>query len=583
MRNIQLQPTQVQNITTTGAKKGVNLRDNPQMINVDFAQVIENYQALADGRLIKTKGLRLHRNLGSEVVNLYEKWDDWLLVYSQGTTLYILDERDDTTYTVKDDFAESRIKGVRYGEYFFTGSNDTQLTRVEKRINYSNLVGTINVGDSVIDADTNQRIAEVLETGSGYVVVKDFSTTSPASASSLEIGSATCDLDSYEYFPASISNAPEVEAINLIATRLYVGSGNTVYFSEVDAGSNPPFDTWSTSTSADGSGSISFKRAGRVKSIEPLGQYIVVFQEKGKFAFEHRTIDSNGTLKRVDISNVNRLDDGGSTATVSTPQGIFYLNEAGLWQLITLGVKNTPFTEQDIELSQLLGAEYFDKVNLSSDPSIFYDAASQTVFLSLANDSTVNNELLAYRTEFKSFTTITNWSIQTFYIDGRDFYGTSSVDGKVYKLFTSHDNDGIGIRSIYKQEIQTGDLTTRKDLIGVAIGANISEDSNITVSFDIHDEDGQLIENVVRLEIDETYKLSNLEGYYELGYGGAWGGKSESSKLIPVLLDSNAQYRNYTRLILKIEDFSKAQHEINYVRLIWREKSPVTKRQITKL
>lgn len=583
MKFTELKPLRAQTITTTGSKKGVNLRDNPQMINVDFAQSIENFQTLADGRLVKVKGLRGFQNLGSDPVKLYEKWDDWLTVYSQGTTVYILDSRDDTTYTVRENLAETYINGVRYGEYFFIGSNDSQLTRVEKRINYSNLVGTINDGDYIIDDDTNQYLGEVLKAESGYVVIKDTSTLSPSGSTNLRIGSATCTLDAFEYFSASITNAPSVETMNIIGTRLYIGSRNTVYFSKVDDGTNPPFSNWTQGTQADQAGQISFKRAGRVVAIAPLGQFIVVFQEKGKFAFEHKTIDSNGTLKRIDTSNINRLDDGGSTAVVTTPQGIFYLNESGLWQLTTLGVQNTPYTEQDVELSLLLGSEYFDKINLDARPDIMYDAGTQTIFVTYALDSEVNNEVLAYRTEFRSITFIKNWNIQRFYVDGRNFYGASSVDGNVYQLFKGYEVNGLGIRSRYVQEIQTGDLTTRKDLLAIELGVNLSDASDLKVSFDIHDENGQLVENIVRLEIDNSYNLIDLKGYYEQGFGGAWGGVEEGSQLIPQILDSNVRIRNYQRLILKIEDSSKAPCEINYLRLKWREKSQIRKRKITKV
>lgn len=583
MKFQQLAPTQAQSITTTGSKKGVNLRDNPQMINVDFAQAIENFQTLADGRLIKVKGLREYQDLGSSSAKLYKKWDDWLTVYSQGTTVYVLDSRDNSTTEVRNALNNSNVKGVRYGEYFFIGSKDSQLSRIEKRINFSNLVGTINVGDSVIDDITNNKIGTVIDIQSGYFVIKDTESLHPSTATTLRVGTATCDLDSFEYTSASISNAPEAAALSIIGTRLYAGADSTVYFSEVDNGTNPPFTDWATGTEADAAGTISFKRAGDVIAIAPLGQFIVVFQENGKFAFEHQTIDSNGTLKRVDISKVNRLDDGGSNAVINTPQGIFYFNEAGLWQLTTLGVENTPFTEQDVELSLLLGPEYFNKINLHAQPDIMYDAGSQTIFLSYANNSETNNEIIAYRTEFKSIAFIKNWSIQTFYVDGRDFYGTSSVNGNVFELFKGYEVDDLGIRSRYIQEIQTGDLTTRKDLLAIELGCNLSEDSDLKISFDIHDEDGRLVENIVQLDVNNSYNLIDLEGHYTQGFGGAWGGVEESSQLIPQILDSNVRIRNYQRLILKIEDFSKAPCEINYLRLKWREKSQIKKRKITKV
>jgi len=371
-----------------------------------------------------------------------------------------------------------------------------------------------------------------------------------------------------------------------IGARMYIGAGSTVWFSRVDAGDNPPFENWGsggTGSPADGEGQISFKRADKVRAIKALGQYIVVYQDDGKFAFEHQTIDSNGTLKRVDISNVSRIDPGGSRAVVNTPSGHYYLNEAGLWNLITLGVKDTPFSEQDIKLSNLLGADFFRDVDFeNAQPDIFYDAGTTTIFVTFGKDSQLNNKMLAYNLETQGYSFLDGWAIGKFLLKGQEFYGTSSADGKVFRLFNGYSLNGLPITSVYEQEIQTGDLITRKDLLGLTIQALLDEGTSVNIYFDIYNEDGQLVKNIVQLCVEPHIDLSTIEGWNELGFGGGWGGLDENISLIPTLSDSRVKIRNYQRLILRIEETSKLPHQINYVRVNWKEKSVITKRRVIK-
>lgn len=585
MRPLQLNTPRKTQITSTGARKGVNRRDFSQMLNVEYAQFIRNCRPLADGRLVKVEGFKTVKDYGQTKLGLYDKWGDFKTIYSQGNTLYLHDSRDDSTRVIKDDFRNSKIKGLSYGEYFFFGTKEDVLLRMECRLNITNKSGAIEDGAIIYVFEGSNRVpyAKVSSSTGSHIVLKEERNKVFSAGQQIEFtNGTTCEVVDVEYFLDRPNNSPYVDCMNLVKARLYVGEGDVVHFSNVDS-ENPPFDKWATTTLSDGAGEISYKKARNVVAILPLNNGIIVFQDEGKFAFRHETIESIGELKRVDISDVNRIDPGGSRACVSTPKGIFYMNESGLWNLITLGVNNSPYTEQDNKLSQLLEKDFFYDVDLDSEPDMFYDAGNETIFITLAKKSSVNNLILAYDINTGAIIEITNWNIGSFYIDGQNFYGTSSLNGKLFKLFEGYSNDGLPISTYYEQEIQSGDLTSRKTLTATVLQASLHKFGNLEISFDIYNQHGKREENVVRLQIVPEAIQPDMKGWNVLPFNGAWGGIDNLTELIPTLCDSNKKIRNAQRIILKISESSKHPYEINYITFEIIEGNRIRKRKITSL
>lgn len=585
MRPLRLNTPRKAQITSTGARKGINRRDFSQMLNVEYAQQIQNCRPLADGRLVKVEGYKTVKDFGQTKLGLYDQWGEYKTIYSQGTSLFLHDSRDNTTRIIKDDFRSSKIKGLPYGEYYFVGSDEDVLLRMECRLNVTNKIGSIEDGAIVYVFEGSNRVpyAKVSSSGGSHIVLKEERDKVFIPGQQIEFtNGTTCEVVGIEYYLDRPNNSPYVDCINLVKARLYVGEGDVVHFSNVDS-ENPPFDKWAATTLADGAGEISYKKAREVVAILPLNNGIIVFQKEGKFAFRHETIDSIGELKRVDISDVNRIDPGGSRACVSTPKGIFYLNESGLWNLITLGINNSPYTEQDNKLSQLLEKDFFFDVDFDSEPDMFYDAGNETIFITLAKKSKVNNLIIAYDTNTGAITEITNWNIGSFFLNGQNFFGTSSLNGKLFKLFDGYSNDGLPINTYYEQEIQLGDLTSRKTLTTTVIQASLHKNTKLEVSFDIYNQHGKREENVVRLLVVPEQTETDMKGWNVLPFNGAWGGVDKLTELISTLCDSNKKIRNAQRIILKISESSRHPYEINYITFEIMEGNRIRKRKITSL
>ncbi|GAH24003.1 unnamed protein product, partial [marine sediment metagenome] len=77
----------------------------------------------------------------------------------------------------------------------------------------------------------------------------------------------------------------------------------------------------------------------------------------GFFAWLINTIDSAGTLKKVEIIQNYTEDYGGARGAIETPHGIYYLNEAGLWQMVAVGQTDVPMSRQQVLTSTLLKGE----------------------------------------------------------------------------------------------------------------------------------------------------------------------------------------------------------------------------------
>ena len=141
-------------------------------------------------------------------------------------------------------------------------------------------------------------------------------------------GSATSN-GALTYTYAAISAAPYARHLKVVDTRLVAGdlrdNRAAVKYCDVDDGTNPPFTTWTVGTGATQSGLMSYRNAGTVNVIENLGNVIIVGADEGKWAFTIDTIDSAGTLSKVDNTVMYRLDAGMKSA-LQTDEGLFYVN-----------------------------------------------------------------------------------------------------------------------------------------------------------------------------------------------------------------------------------------------------------------
>lgn len=580
-------------VVTGLASKGVNLRDLPQLIKPDYAQRIENYFVRSEGRLVMRKGQTEFFSVAGTVgANLNASWtnDEW--VFGYGTTVAIYNRSTGLVTNVKTDFVTSDpFSGERYGDYFLVCNGGNRVGRISKTLNFDAQTANFTVNE-MITGGTSGAMAVILEQsdagatgtltlGSIVGVFQDNEIITGSSGGSATVNGAL------GYTFAEIAGAPKAKVLKVIGARLFAGNleGNPggVAYSDYDTGTNPPFNDWTVGILADDPGLVSYKNIGGVNSIVEFGQFVVVFGDFGKFAFYINVIDSAGSLTKVDVFQLSRLDQGGATGAINTARGLFYLNESGLRQLLNLGNQALPLSDSEFNATLLLGPEYFVNVDQSS-ADITFDERQNLVFVTYANDSAVNNEILAYDPDAGTITFVTGWNINRFYNNNGEIYGSDSTEPTIYKLFEGYTDDGAPIGTYFQQELDIGGLETIKDALTMWCQGKLSRSSSITLSFDKYDKTGVLDQNVAQY----TWNLENGRslgvGYDEFGYDEAsYDGDLDLLGLFDSFEGINLRLRNIQRLVLKISCSDKVPHQINWVKIQSRVKRTARRRGLSRI
>jgi len=506
--------------TTLMGSKGENIRDLPQLLNPEFAQVIKNYLVTAEGRLEKRGGLsKIFEVAGTDPVTMLEKWTDDIYIFGYATTVSAYTKSTDTITPIKTDFtANLGFFGARYGSYFFVSNGINGIWRIDDTLTEAHVVA------------------------------------SPAVATYLRV----------------------------VGNRLYCAVNDSIYYSEVDDGSDPPFDGWTVDTTATGAGIVSYRNGQTVRSIHAFGPDIFALADDGKWAFRIDQIDSSGTISKVDITTMYRVDSGGSRASESTTEGIFYVNESGLWQLVQIGSMDLPQSDQEANVSILLGAEFFDGLDLSNADMV-YDARRRIILITCAKDSSTNNYVIAYNVDHKSFVEFSGWTINRFMSDDGVVYGGSSTSTKVYELFQGFDDDGQLIGTEFRQELKLGDLFTRQFLKGCYVQGYLSPSTEISVRFDIYDVTGKPVNDKLRFLWTAQRSKLGEDGWGTAAWGtSGWGGDIDYSNLVESFDGCRPFIRNFQRVILHITCSDKLPHAVNWVSLESQVKAPIRRRKMIK-
>tara|TARA_R100000656_G_scaffold61465_1_gene47461 strand:+ start:750 stop:2543 length:1794 start_codon:yes stop_codon:yes gene_type:complete len=585
-------PTQA---TTFMGAKGVNGRDLPQLLDPSMALTIDNYLVTADGQLAKRKGqLEEFSVAGTDPITMIIEWDadTWIFAYAFKVAAYTLST--DTVTDIKTDFTvNDTFSGQRYGGYFFVSNGNNGIVRISRTIDYGTQTANFTVGARITGA-TSGATATILEDSdggaTGTLTIGNITGTFQSGEIITDNGSPTGSATTtsvVEFVDTVISAAPKAKVLKVIGARLFAGNIEqdeaSVAYSGIDDGSNPPFDNWTVAAAADDPGLASYRNAGTVNAIDTVGEFVVVFSEKGKWAFYINTVDSAGTLTKIDVFQMTRIDFGGSRATISTNQGLFYANEAGLWQLVSVGQQNIKFSDQEALTSVLLGDKFFDNVDLSN-AAIEYDAKARNILLSIAKNSDTNNLILVYNIDTKAFSTISAWNINRFMNIDQVIYGGSATSTKVDKLFIGTTDNGASIGTNFLQELQLGNLETKQMLLGCYIQGFLSASSDITVRFDIYDITGKPIKDKLRFSWTAQRSENGFDGYGTANWGiSSWGGDVDFANLIESFDGCRPFIRNFQRVRVHITSGDKLQHVINWVSLEAKVKSKIRRRKMTAL
>jgi len=525
---LQPQGTKVYTQLSTMGNKGLNLEGLPEMMKLDYAKKIVNYIPYPYGAGLRGGIEKIFESAGGEVITMLEWWTTDIIIFGYDTTVARYTISTDSIDVLKSDFsANEGFNGLKYGDYFFV-CNGYQGDRIHR-------------------------------------------------------------MDLTTFTLVEVAAAPACDTLIAIGPRLYAGATDEGYelvkYSEVDDGTNPPFTGWTDGTSSIEAGTISFKNAGRVRSIAPLGENVVVFSDDGYFAFRIDTIDSAGVLKKVDITQDYTIDFGGARGAITTPKGIFYLNEGGLWQLVQVGQTDVPYSKQKILTSVLLTDEYFDDVDFSQT-DIAWDNSRKLCLVTYAKDSESNNKILGYKDseEVKGLFEIDGWSINRFMTFGDSLYGCSSVNGDVYKCFSGWNDNGLEIGATYTQELPLGSLMNKHRLQNFYSKGFLSDDTEININFDIYDRDGAPYSGKGVFQWT-TQRNDNLQdGWGTASWGqSSWGGDYDLASMVESFDGCKPRIRNAQRVSVRFTSSNLTPHIINWFSADIETKARIRRRKQAKI
>ncbi len=551
-----------------------------------------------NGQLMKRKGLSEIQEL-VQTASMIESYTDDIWFFAYGTTLIAWDRTADTLTTIKSNFAiNNGFQGLRYGDYFLIVNGRDPLCRMSRTINYDAQTAEFTVG-KIVTGQTSGATGIILQdaaTGgvTGTITLGDIEGTFIDNELLVDNntipGSATSN-GAVQFSADFVNGSPIAGVIALIETRLFLGrlrdDPAAVAYSAIDTGANPPFTDWTVSTSQTGAGRVNYRNAGAVQAIQPLGQNIVVLAERGKFAFFINQLDSGGSIKKTDNFVQTRLDFGAAPNAISTDKGLFYANKAGLWQLVSVGQDNVPFSEQEFLASILLGPAFFADLNLS-DADIIYDSVNNIIMLTCAKYSAINNLVIVYNTETKAVTQFEGWNIKRWLNLNQEIYALSSVNGKVFKCFEGFDDNGLPIGTEYTQEINLSPMYFRSTLQEFYCQGWLSEDTDLTIDFSIYTPEGCLERNKKQYQWNASdCGTAPTGGWGAAGFGSEpWGSNGMDSDFADTISSFNGirpWIRNFQRVIVSFVGGDKLPHTINWFTIGAKTKVPIRIRNLTSI
>lgn len=449
-------------------------------------------------------------------------------------------------------------------EIEWTSSSSENILRQIAVSSYDNTTGKISTQSSIGDVS----IANEIEDGSTiYRIVKVNSGTGeiwldapfPSSLSS------TVDVVNYwarinrfilrkqlddQLVSGQLTNSPFCKVITVYKDRLVAGNirgdETNVKWAEqytIDS-TGVPFITWSSVNVpiyfTDPYG-VRISDLGDVQEFTRLGTQLVTFFENGKSGIRIVLAGDSPNFTQ-DIQIDFQTPDSGGFRAISTSQGVFYVNESGLWQMFSGGRTNQPFSEQENNNSRILGEDFVQGIDFSNAHLIYHQ--EKELILVTCKDGASNDVVLWYNLENKSFGKITGWNVSRFMRISNAYYGADDTKTQVNTLLTGYDDDGANITTQFKRELTLG-IDSLHALTHTLLKGFTSQNSSITISFDIYDKFGTL-------ETDKlTLTLSN----------------PSSGDLIEKFFKKRSKIREFSRIIMKIESDDKAPHKFNYFSL----------------
>lgn len=575
---LTLTPQTKQSKNTTLAAKGENLLSLSEFTNTEFGLIIENIIIKAEGRMEKSRGLSAQIDNGTTAIT-DALFTNGLHYYGTDDEVFVNDGTTDTlVHTMT---ATGVFSFAKFGDYVFVTNGTEKIGRISKTLDYDAQTANFTVG-TIVTGGTSGATAIILEDSdsgaAGTLTLGQIVGTFADGELITDSVTGSADVDGTLGFTfTTITDAPICNKVFIYDQRLIAyniqGFPSKVQWSEKFTGTNPPFTNFTTIAApplTTDPGETSFFNAGTVKTLTTLGAQLVALYEDGESGIRIEVIDVDGSGLRQNVLVDFQREGLGGDASIDTNIGVFYVNESGVFQMVSGGSTAQPFSKQEVKISSLFSEEFTDTLDFT-EADLFYDEKNKLLLITCRKDgASFNNFLLIYNTELKAFSRRTGWYISNFYKVGNDIFGTSSITGKIFKLFDGNSDDGIDIACRIRQELTQGEIINMSQLQEVYAKGKLAPDQTVTISFDIFDSEGIFFPDFKSL----TWVLSG-SSIQNLGVGKAAVGKSPvggggipGSSTFESFFHERLRIYKYSRLILNITEESELPLELNWISLI---------------
>jgi hypothetical protein len=566
---------------TTFAKKGENLLDLSQFLGTDYAKRIENLLPIADGRLEKCQGYTDYRTQGTAPItnSIIFNGNDY---FGTGDKLYV------NSTLVKTMAGSGTFSLVRFGDYIMVTNGTEKVGRVTSTLAFDGQTVNYTVGLKVTGGTSGATgiILEMTDAGATGTLTLGEVTPNPTTGSLFidnenltDSGTGNGVVNGTLTFTyTTISLAPICERLFIYNKRLVCGAISTdktkVICSEEFTGTFPVFTFPAAATPAltTDQFNYSFSNGGDVKDFAVLGSQLITLYARGEAGIRADVLDYSGVGVRLNIITDFQRQGLGGLRALSTKYGVFYTNDAGVYQMTSGGNTNQPYSEQQVVITKLFDDAFIDTLDFSNS-TLYLDEKRNLLYIACAESSSFNNLVLVYNIDTKAFTRRTGWYISSFYNDGLTVYGSSSIEGKIYKLFDGNTDGDQDIAIIFEQEFTQGNIAGLQMLQEVYAGGSLADDQTVTIEFDIYNKAGTLISNYKTLD----WSLSAISGSgLGIGTGGIGstpiGGGGAYSLTTQSLFHKMLKIHEWSRLVVRLTEESGLPLELNWLSLVTVDK-----------
>lgn len=335
----QLQAQKFGNKTSTLGSKGENLLSNKQFVSGDFAQLVSNFEPLAEARMVKTKGSVTEFENStipfSAAVKVGTEW-----YYALGADIIKYDGGGNTVLNTSPATGDFAMEA--YGQWIYFCNGSQTLAYIDTSDDSDVVIATAPKCDRMF------IIGDRLYTNDVDV---DGKVASPATGTAIPFTTwATAEI------PALVTDYYET---NYLA-------------------------------------------AGTVRAFGVIGRQINTFYSTGESGVTPTTINVDTLGLRLDTQVDYQRQSVGGNAAVSTPQGIYLVKDSGIFLRITGGLTDQPTSKQEVNISPLYPEEFWLTLDLT-ESDIHYDETGQRILVSCKSDSDFHNLTLIYDIEEKTW------------------------------------------------------------------------------------------------------------------------------------------------------------------------------------